>query len=423
MRKRRADECFEETSEAEEECSFPQRSSLGLPSIGALEHDETWVIDDRDIYNSLTNPGSLDKEKSLGEPHFSHSFDNFWTQVPNRVNTLTVEEFRIIYKDIKQHHQIGIHNEKIISDKSLCDLKIEEGETLILENNIQYLCKFTCNGLPSCIRTKTWNCILQEVRGDSTEYAHDYCQRLRNQISKHELITDKIILVDEKLCRNDDTFFVFEDILRDVMLYWSRDPWICDNSPCVINMCEDSKIDHSSNSTNNFLSYPTYPPNGVFPFWGISCYAMPICFLHRDSDEAYFIFRQLYVRYFNKLHTINSDPQGLSHLCTTFENLLKQLDPHLFYHLTFKVGSPPLTIAYRWILYAFVGVINIEQVLLLWDRVVGFDRMEIFSAAAVSLFVFRRNWLMLARTASEVEAAFKDLQAIKIMPLIRHLFF
>ena len=34
--------------------------------------------------------------------------------------------------------------------------------------------------------------------------------------------------MDVKNCQNDDSFFVFEEILYEVMLYWLRDEWFAD---------------------------------------------------------------------------------------------------------------------------------------------------------------------------------------------------
>ena len=59
-------------------------------------------------------------------------------------------------------------------------------------------------------------------------------------------------------------------------------------------------------------------------------------------------------------------------------------------------------------MFAFVGVLDVEQVLNLWDRVLGYERgavegLELFSIAAVALFWERRGVLMAARCARDVE--------------------
>lgn len=45
----------------------------------------------------------------------------------------------------------------------------------------------------------------------------------------YDLMIDRIIQVDAKHAQHDDGYFVFEEMIRDVLLYWSRDDWIKDN--------------------------------------------------------------------------------------------------------------------------------------------------------------------------------------------------
>jgi hypothetical protein len=52
---------------------------------------------------------------------------------------------------------------------------------------------------------------------------------LKAQVSRYELLTDKIIFSDVRKVQNDDNYFVFEEIIRDVLLMWSRDEWIYEN--------------------------------------------------------------------------------------------------------------------------------------------------------------------------------------------------
>lgn len=77
------------------------------------------------------------------------------------------------------------------------------------------------------------------------------------------------------------------------MLYWGRDPWVADQ----LRDREGENGSVEDGCGGLALTTPSYcPPNGVLPFWGISCYAMPLCFVHADGDSAYMTFRELYVR-------------------------------------------------------------------------------------------------------------------------------
>lgn len=84
------------------------------------------------------------------------------------------------------------------------------------------------------------------------------------------------------------------------MVYWSRDPYIPSRildhqnvidpaTACAYlnrGMCDRKRKDDSAPDV----------PNGVVPFWGISAYAMPVCYLYVDAETAYLTFRELYTR-------------------------------------------------------------------------------------------------------------------------------
>lgn len=109
----------------------------------------------------------------------------------------------------------------------------------------------------------------------------------------------------------------------------------------------------------------------------------------------------MYRLYFYSLHTITNTKSSLLYQSILFETLLKQTDASLFYYLV-SIGAPPLQIAYRWIVYAFVGVLDVEQVLHLWDRMIAFDTCDILAVAAASIFRFRRKHLVTARSLADV---------------------
>ncbi|VDL99038.1 unnamed protein product [Schistocephalus solidus] len=119
-----------------------------------------------------------------------------------------------------------------------------------------------------------------------------------------------------------------------------------------------------------------YPPSGVIPFHGFSMYVSPLCYLYDDPVQLYIVFRQMYMNYFHRLHIISDDPEGILSLCILFERILQDKEPELVMHLT-CVGAPPLRLAFRWILRAFSGYLSPEQVLLLWDRILAWDSLEI----------------------------------------------
>ena len=58
------------------------------------------------------------------------------------------------------------------------------------------------------------------------------------------------------------------------------------------------------------------------------------------------------------------------HICRTFEQLLSSVHIRLYLHLV-KIGVQPLQIAFPWLQLGFVGTLEVDQILLLWDRIIG----------------------------------------------------
>lgn len=80
----------------------------------------------------------------------------------------------------------------------------------------------------------------------------------------------------------------------------------------------------------------------------------------------------------------------------------------------------PLRIAMPWMLHAFATFLEVEQVLLLWDRIIGFDSLELLPVLAAAVFGFRRQALLASQSASEVESILGDLKALQSVPLLQY---
>ncbi|WZN62078.1 Rab-GAP TBC domain-containing protein [Chloropicon roscoffensis] len=143
-----------------------------------------------------------------------------------------------------------------------------------------------------------------------------------------------------------------------------------------------------------------------------------------DHARCYFFFRALYCRYFCKLHSAPYDatsgpaPSLLS-LCQLFESLMEQTEPEVNYHLYGIIGVSPLSLAFPWIVHAFADALVPEQVLLLWDRVVGFDSLVPLVLFAVSIFHYRKAELLECDTLEEVTLFLSDLRALLVCPLLQ----
>ncbi|TPX60503.1 hypothetical protein SpCBS45565_g07476 [Spizellomyces sp. 'palustris'] len=386
---------------------------IGLPSKGVRDPDRLYLYDDQDVLETVMNVQmNISHEESP-------EFGTFWSSIPALFTRgpSTIQEMARKFSLLSPRYQhVGVNDWVDDNPETFLAARIEAGEKVLASKSLQQARDYAKNGMPPCLRAQLWDLILQsELTDDLAAYTRHHCQTLKADIARYDLLIDRLIRIDARQCRNDDCYFVFEDIISDVMSYWVRDEWIAQHAAA------EQKQSHVMACPGKI-----YPPNGVLPFWGISCYALPLCFLHGEAEDAYMIFRELYTRFFFNLHTVRlSSTPTLPTLCKTFEYLLKEHDPYIFFHLTHHLGILPVTYACRWIMFAFVGILDIEQVLLLWDRMLGYEEegMELLSVAAAAIFAFRSDMLCRARNLRDVEHAFSDLGAVKIIPLLQSYLF
>jgi len=235
-------------------------------------------------------------------------------------------------------------------------------------------------------------------------------ESLLGEVDRLELLIDDLVHLDVQSTALDANFFPFEDPLDSCLMAFTRDSAI--SSGCITNKDQGDFPE----------SHLPFPPCGVVPFRGLVFYAAPLCYLFNEDAEIYGNFKALYTKYFCRLHHISSDSRDILGLSKMFEDLLQAQDPHLFFHFI-QIGVQPLRIAFNWIFYAFCGYLEIDQVLILWDRIIGYDSLEVLPVLAASIFLFRSANLMEAEDEEAVLAVFEDASRIKVVPLLQHFFF
>lgn len=130
----------------------------------------------------------------------------------------------------------------------------------------------------------------------------------------------------------------------------------------------------------------------IHPFAGWATYNAPMCFLYDDNTYLYTICRAAYSKIWCRLNVISGDEGTIFPLCRLFEVLLLESSPDLFLHLT-RIGLQPLTVAFPWMHQAFVYVLEIDQLLLLWDRLFGFQDTYILAVLAAAIFCSKGSYL------------------------------
>lgn len=148
----------------------------------------------------------------------------------------------------------------------------------------------------------------------------------------------------------------------------------------------------------------------------------PLGYLCDQAEYMYALFGELYRRFFVHLHTISSRAEGILGLCCLFESLLQTKLPAVCQHLK-TLGVEPLTFAFPWMMTAFAGHLSTEEVILLWDRIIGFNSLEVLPVFAVSIFQFRASNLLQAVNHVDVEAIVEDLRCLKVLLLLQQTLF
>ncbi len=147
----------------------------------------------------------------------------------------------------------------------------------------------------------------------------------------------------------------------------------------------------------------------------------PLCYLYDDPVELYIVFRTLYTKYFYKLHNISPDEEvwrTISYInafilpghhfsvYNLWENPARKRAPAIpeadvNWSVAVSTSWHPsevvflrLQLAFRWLLRAFSGYLAAEQVLLLWDRVIAWDSLEIMAGelATYRHYCFHTFW-------------------------------
>ncbi|XP_030048474.1 TBC1 domain family member 19 isoform X2 [Microcaecilia unicolor] len=333
-------------------------------------------------------------------------------QVPLQVKD--IPELTEYFKELGLNTgQLGIDDSTQVPPELFESEHIHIGKKVLRQQDSAAAQQYVRQGCPTALRAELWALILN-ISNQPEDML--YYEQLKANVIQYDLLADSLIYKDVKLtASNDDFYFVFEDYLYQVLLCFSRDT---------------SVLEHFAyNSASPPKSYirgklgleeyaVVYPPNGVIPFHGFSMYVAPLCYLYHEPSKLYQVFREMYVRFFFRLHSISSHLSGIVSLCLLFETLLQSHLPELFYHLR-EIGAQPLRISFKWMVRAFSGYLATDQLLLLWDRILGYNSLEILAVLAAAVFAFRAVNLMEVTSLAAAEAVLADLSTLKVMPLLQ----
>nr|XP_037270703.1 LOW QUALITY PROTEIN: TBC1 domain family member 19-like [Rhipicephalus microplus] len=257
--------------------------------------------------------------------------------------------------------------------------------------------EFLKRGCPHCMRRLFWARVLGV---SSPEKVNAEFERAQGKVIRYELLVDQIIIKDVRdNVMNDVEYFAFDDSCYQVMLAFTRD------------YCIARRIRSHFLGT---VAMKSDLPCGAVPHYGFSLLVSPLCFMYAEVGIMYAVFREMYCRYFHKLMAISSDPQGIVSLLLTFERLVQYREPEFLPALASKnVNLQP--IVFQMLMQSFCAHLPVEEVLRLWDRILGYDSVYVLPVAAASLVCSKKTEILGTKDQSSLEDMFNKLQPCDVI--------
>jgi len=307
--------------------------------------------------------------------------------------------------------QLGIDDTNSVWGNKLSVARHEEGEMIASFGNALDARRYMRRGVPPSLRAKIWRVAFglpEEPSGDEKVIF----ETLRNDCDKFDLITDELYIHDVQMVVDDPRFFVFEEELKETALMFSRDEWLRYNSDYEIHkpLLPDMKQNIST------------PPCAIQPFLGLARYFGPICYIFKNRISLYSMARLTFAKLWCRMNVFSADPGTLLHTCKTFESLLICLHPKLFLHLI-NIDVPPMQVALPWLQLGFVNLLEMDQILHLWDRVIGFMDTTILAVLAVAIFLSRSQPLLHCKNKDDALSILAEGSRLKVICLIQMVLF
>ncbi|CAH8545410.1 unnamed protein product [Schistosoma bovis] len=245
----------------------------------------------------------LDVLTSIKHPQVRSTFKDYnssmtatWGLINLPINVKNLSDLRRFYEPLHiKNPQIGV-DDSLLSTFEL--VHEQEAKEVISLDSSERAQQFLRRGCPLGYRARLWAlCLNAKV----TEHDRIYYEQLKSFVAENEYMTDQLICKEVQLtASNDDMHFVFCDYTYQILLPFTRDQTVLSHFKTMLGSPPRIII---KNSKETYI----YPPSGVIPFHGFSMYMLPLCYLYDDPVTLYVTFRQLYIRYFYKLHTISDE--------------------------------------------------------------------------------------------------------------------
>ena len=370
-------------------------------------------------------------------------FDRMFSVLMFELRTPTLDDLIRRYAEMSiVNVQLGVDDTVPRHGHRFCILRHDEGEVVIARCNPLEAREYLRGGSVPALRAKLWRVALGLTAGPN-EQEDQLFSELRMDCDRLDMVTDELYLHDVQNVVDDPRFFPFEEELNTVVLCFIRDPAIRNSAMYEVHepiiggaagqgvgsyaafRVVKSSVNSSGSSSNATStaggdSLPVAsPPSAVQPFLGFASYFAPLCYLYSHKPSLYAVTRSMWCKLWCKLNVLSGDEGTLLHMCKTFENLLATVHPRLFLQLL-QLGLNPLHVAFPWMHVGFVGFLEVDQLLILWDRVIGYMDTTLFAVLACAVFVNRSELLFMPdMTAEKATLMLCEGSRLKVMPLLQ----
>ncbi|EGZ17903.1 hypothetical protein PHYSODRAFT_500558 [Phytophthora sojae] len=395
---------------------------LGRP-LGTKPAKATKVLAARFLYDGndlLRSLQAIEPSNRVREP--AETATDAWGSIQLQLYSPPFHEYRRLFPELAPGcGQIGLDELFPAQRSAFLAEKNRVGDLVLAHQSVSMARQYSKTGCPVSLRPQIWRQVLSVP---VTTQDRSHFEHLKTQAAQWTYLTDDMYLLDLQQTIDSSDYFVFQDHLESVLMAFTRDTYVKGHALQVNGTVHgslagtESKPDEAANEDSD----SSVPPNGVLPFSGLVMYMAPLAYLYADPVELYIIFRELYARYWSKLNAIRTERGTILPLCKLFEDLVVRSSPAAVFHLI-NIGVKPLDIAFPWIQSAFSGTLDIDQVLLLWDRVIGYDSLELVAIFAAALFHFRASELETVNSREEAEELFAELIDIHVVTLLQEYLF
>ena len=378
-----------------------QWESLGSLSTNKLMLKVEPIFAPDDLYDFMSR--NLQRMSSEFDSSFSSRLN--LSSLHLCIPTFSLQELCQTFKEL---HPSILQSDLVVNagckmlDHSKVDADIRACK--VIESSLNPLARQICKtGCPHSQRFTLW-CMSLSIDASPQAEMASFFLKLKDHVLDSSSLLDSILVSDVSSCISDnDSYFVFEDMAYQIALAFIRDP---ENGVFSAQEELPDNSDHSSSSCQ------------FVPCEGFSCFIAPLCYLHNDVHMVYPIFKALYNSYFCHLSTLSDHPDGILHSCIVFEALFEERSPLLVLHFS-NHSIDPVRLVFKWLFYGFAGYLQPDQLLYLWDRIIGFDTLVFLPILAAALLEFRTSYLMLATTYEQAESMLSDLHHVSVLPLLQ----